>query len=97
MDIKDAVVMITGGGSGLGAASAAEFAARGARIVIVDLPSTLGYIDVPAIANLLDGVILVTEWGRTKIEDLEHIAVRFPRLTDRLIGAFINKDDFSAQ
>lgn len=65
--------------------------------VILDLPSMLGYIDVPAIANLLDGVILVTEWGRTKIEDLEHIVVRFPRVTEHLIGAFINKEDFRAR
>jgi NAD(P)-dependent dehydrogenase (short-subunit alcohol dehydrogenase family) len=42
MDVKDAVVMITGGGSGLGAASAREFAAVGARLVIVDLPSVPG-------------------------------------------------------
>jgi NAD(P)-dependent dehydrogenase (short-subunit alcohol dehydrogenase family) len=40
MDVKDAVVMITGGGSGLGAASAREFARGGARIVIVDLASS---------------------------------------------------------
>jgi NAD(P)-dependent dehydrogenase (short-subunit alcohol dehydrogenase family) len=40
MDLKDAVVMITGGGSGLGAASAREFAHFGARIVLVDLPSS---------------------------------------------------------
>jgi 3-hydroxyacyl-CoA dehydrogenase/3-hydroxy-2-methylbutyryl-CoA dehydrogenase len=39
MDVKDAVVMITGGGSGLGAASAREFARAGASVVLLDLPS----------------------------------------------------------
>jgi 3-hydroxyacyl-CoA dehydrogenase/3-hydroxy-2-methylbutyryl-CoA dehydrogenase len=40
MDVNDAVVMITGGGSGLGAASAREFARLGARAVLVDLPAS---------------------------------------------------------
>jgi NAD(P)-dependent dehydrogenase (short-subunit alcohol dehydrogenase family) len=38
MDVKGAVVMITGGGSGLGAATAREFAKGGARVVLADLP-----------------------------------------------------------
>ncbi len=42
MNLNDAVAVITGGGSGLGAATANEFAERGARIVIVDLPSSPG-------------------------------------------------------
>jgi 3-hydroxyacyl-CoA dehydrogenase / 3-hydroxy-2-methylbutyryl-CoA dehydrogenase len=42
MNVKDAVVMITGGGSGLGAASAREFAQAGGRIVVMDLPSSPG-------------------------------------------------------
>jgi NAD(P)-dependent dehydrogenase (short-subunit alcohol dehydrogenase family) len=42
MHVKDAVVMITGGGSGLGAASAREFAQGGGRIAIVDLPKSPG-------------------------------------------------------
>src|SRR5260370_730557 len=42
MDVKDAVVVITGGGAGLGAAGAKEFAKGGARIVLVDLPSSPG-------------------------------------------------------
>ncbi len=40
MDVKDAVVVITGGGSGLGAASAQEFSRHGARAVLIDLPSS---------------------------------------------------------
>jgi NAD(P)-dependent dehydrogenase (short-subunit alcohol dehydrogenase family) len=42
MDLKDAVAVITGGGSGLGEATAHEFAAGGARIVILDLPNSPG-------------------------------------------------------
>jgi NAD(P)-dependent dehydrogenase (short-subunit alcohol dehydrogenase family) len=40
MDLNNAVAMITGGGSGLGAATAAELARAGARVAILDLPSS---------------------------------------------------------
>ncbi|MBI3759894.1 MAG: 3-hydroxyacyl-CoA dehydrogenase [Deltaproteobacteria bacterium] len=42
MNLKDAVAIITGGGSGLGEATAREFAAGGARIVVLDLPNSPG-------------------------------------------------------
>jgi NAD(P)-dependent dehydrogenase (short-subunit alcohol dehydrogenase family) len=35
--VKDAVVLITGGGSGIGRLMAFDFALRGARVVIWDL------------------------------------------------------------
>lgn len=42
MNLKDAVAVVTGGGSGLGAATAREFASHGAKIAILDLPSSPG-------------------------------------------------------
>jgi NAD(P)-dependent dehydrogenase (short-subunit alcohol dehydrogenase family) len=42
MNLKDKIAVITGGGSGLGSATAREFAAGGAKIVILDLPSSPG-------------------------------------------------------
>ena len=42
MNLKDAVAVITGGGSGLGAATAHEFAEHGAKVAILDLPSSPG-------------------------------------------------------
>jgi NAD(P)-dependent dehydrogenase (short-subunit alcohol dehydrogenase family) len=42
MDIRGAVVLIAGGGSGLGEACARRFAAAGARVIILDLNSATG-------------------------------------------------------
>lgn len=42
MKLKDAVAVITGGGSGLGEATAREFVASGAKVVLLDLPSSPG-------------------------------------------------------
>jgi 3-hydroxyacyl-CoA dehydrogenase / 3-hydroxy-2-methylbutyryl-CoA dehydrogenase len=42
MKLTDAVAIITGGGSGLGAATARELAGCGAKIAILDLPSSVG-------------------------------------------------------
>jgi NAD(P)-dependent dehydrogenase (short-subunit alcohol dehydrogenase family) len=42
LDPKGAVAIVTGGASGLGAATAARLAERGATVVILDLPSSPG-------------------------------------------------------
>ena len=42
MDVKDAAALVTGGASGLGLATARRLAARGARVVLCDLPSSAG-------------------------------------------------------
>ena len=42
MHVTDAAALVTGGASGLGLAAARALAARGARVVIADLPSSRG-------------------------------------------------------
>ncbi|HZP46111.1 MAG TPA: 3-hydroxyacyl-CoA dehydrogenase [Candidatus Binataceae bacterium] len=56
MKLKDAVAVITGGGSGLGGATAREFAAAGARVAIIDLPNSPG----PQLAESFGGNGLFT-------------------------------------
>jgi len=52
MNVNDKVALVTGGASGLGQATARRLAADGAKVVIVDLPSSNG----KAVADELDGV-----------------------------------------
>jgi NAD(P)-dependent dehydrogenase (short-subunit alcohol dehydrogenase family) len=42
MDVKDQVALVTGGASGLGLATARRLAARGAKVVLCDLPGPQG-------------------------------------------------------
>jgi NAD(P)-dependent dehydrogenase (short-subunit alcohol dehydrogenase family) len=56
MDIRNKVALVTGGASGLGLATVRQLAADGAKVVIVDLPSSKG----KAVAEELgDGVVFV--------------------------------------
>ena len=54
MDIRDSTAVVTGAASGLGAATAAELVARGARVIGLDLPQ------VVHVATPVDGVQYVS-------------------------------------
>ncbi|HKV53622.1 MAG TPA: 3-hydroxyacyl-CoA dehydrogenase [Candidatus Binataceae bacterium] len=57
MNLKDAIALITGGSSGLGAATAHEFASAGAKVVILDLTGSPG----AKVAESLDGHFVVAD------------------------------------
>jgi capsular exopolysaccharide synthesis family protein len=61
--------------------------------VLVDLPPILPVVDVKAVAHLFDGFILVVEWGSTPVEEIVRAAGASPILSDRLLGAILNKTD----
>jgi NAD(P)-dependent dehydrogenase (short-subunit alcohol dehydrogenase family) len=66
MRIKDTVALVTGGASGLGLATVERLLAGGARVVIVDLPTSAG----PDLAAKRDGVHFVA----ADVRDPEQIA-----------------------
>jgi polysaccharide biosynthesis transport protein len=61
--------------------------------VIVDLPPLVPIVDARAAAHLVDCMILVIEWGRTKINVVRHALDTAPNLQQAIIGAVLNKTD----
>lgn len=64
--------------------------------VIVDLPPLTPLVDVRVTAPLIDCYVLVVEWGRTKIDVVQHALHTAPTISDSLIGAILNKTDMKA-
>ena len=46
MDVKSSVALVTGGASGLGRATAQHLVDRGARVVLLDVPRSVGAVDI---------------------------------------------------
>jgi len=61
--------------------------------VIVDLPPVLPVVDVRAVAHLFDAFVLVVEWGSTSTDEIVKAAAASPVLSERLLGAVLNKAD----
>jgi Mrp family chromosome partitioning ATPase/capsular polysaccharide biosynthesis protein len=59
--------------------------------VVLDLPPAIDHVDACAAANQLDLFVLVAEWGRTKIADLEAVWARCDRIAERMVGVIVNK------
>jgi polysaccharide biosynthesis transport protein len=59
--------------------------------VIVDLPPLAPLIDVRATPHLVDGYFLVIEWGRTKIDVVQHALNTAPGVYEALLGTILNK------
>ena len=66
MQIEGLSAVITGGGSGLGEATARALAARGARVTILDLPSSKG----EQVAKELGSAAIFTAADVTSEEDV---------------------------
>lgn len=61
--------------------------------VLVDLPPILPVVDVKAVAHLFDAFVLVVEWGSTSTDEILNAANASPILSERLLGAVLNKAD----
>lgn len=64
--------------------------------VIIDLPPILPVIDARACAHLFDAFIMVAEWGKTNIDELDKALEMAPTIRERLLGVVLNKVDVEA-
>ena len=63
--------------------------------IIVDLPPLAPVVDVRSTVNIIDSYIYVIEWGRTKIDVVEHNLSIASGVYDRMLGVVLNKADTS--
>ncbi|MCI0599288.1 MAG: AAA family ATPase [Beijerinckiaceae bacterium] len=61
--------------------------------VVIDLPPIIPAVDVRATAHLMDLYFLVVEWGRTKIDVVQHALNLANGVYDNLAGVVLNKTD----
>ena len=59
--------------------------------VLLDLPSLLTSMDSQAVARFVDTFVLVAEYGRTTIEDVDRALATSETIASRVIGVVLNK------
>jgi polysaccharide biosynthesis transport protein len=64
--------------------------------VVLDLPPLAPLVDVRAVAQYVDGFVLVTEFGKTPSDVLRRALKSAPEVKQKLIGAVLNKVDLNA-
>jgi exopolysaccharide transport family protein len=64
--------------------------------IIVDLPPLAPLVDVRVTSPLIDCIVLVVEWGRSKIDVVQHALHTAPNIYECVIGAVLNKTDIKA-
>lgn len=64
--------------------------------VIVDLPPLTPVVDVRATSALVDGFVLVVEWGGTKIDVVQHALHTAPNVYENVIGVVLNKTNIKS-
>jgi succinoglycan biosynthesis transport protein ExoP len=64
-------------------------------LIVLDLPPATSVIDGRAIADLVDGYVLIVEWNRTTLETLGEAVADNPQIARKLIGFAFNKVDLA--
>jgi polysaccharide biosynthesis transport protein len=64
--------------------------------VIVDLSPLAPVVDVRVMTPLIDSFVFVVDWGRTKIDIVEHALSTTRGVYDNLLGIVLNKVDMNA-
>ena len=63
--------------------------------VVVDFPPLAPIVDVRATTHLVDSFVFVIEWGRTKIDVVEHALGHAQSVYENLLGVVLNKVDMN--
>jgi succinoglycan biosynthesis transport protein ExoP len=63
--------------------------------VIVDFPPLAPVVDTRTTASFIDSYVYIVEWGRTKIDVVEHCLSNAREVYDRLLGVVLNKANMS--
>jgi exopolysaccharide transport family protein len=79
-----------------GAEALFEELRRNYDYIIVDLPPLSPVVDVRTTTPWIDGFLLAVEWGRTKIDLVQHALHLAPDVREALIGVVLNKTDMKA-
>lgn len=59
--------------------------------VILDLPPTAPVVDVRAVLPVVNSLVFVVEWGKTRVTSVRRQLLAEPELRDRLLGVVLNK------
>ena len=59
--------------------------------IVVDLPPMVPVVDARAAAHLMDGFLLVIEWGKTSPEVVTEAVQSAEVIRERIVGAILNK------
>lgn len=59
--------------------------------IVIDLPPVVPVVDVRAVAHLIDGFVMVVEWGVTSRDVVKEAIATVEPLSDRMIGIVLNK------
>jgi succinoglycan biosynthesis transport protein ExoP len=58
---------------------------------VIDFPPIAPVVDVRAVTQIVDSFIYVVEWGRTRMNLVQHQLASSPELQERLLGVVLNK------
>lgn len=63
--------------------------------IIIDFPPLAPVVDVRTTGQFVDSFVLVVEWGRTKIDVVEHALGKARNVHENLLGVALNKVDMN--
>ncbi len=64
--------------------------------VVLDLPPLTPVVDTRTTTGFIDSYVCVVEWGKTKIDVVEHSLSEAREVHDRLLGVILNKIDLAS-